>query len=168
MTLKSTKPKKNHTSASDAPPLSEAPPFTMSPRKVALVAVDWKALYEGDETQRACWEDGGFYPLFPDIARVCDQAGCDTILYALWSHSERRHGALAKQKLFGRKPECLRWVILEMNQWKEGVLDPVHVADPWQVFHDGRKMSQSVKELKHDLGLDIRIGVIDLPTASGD
>jgi hypothetical protein len=113
-----TKPKNLRASAADPPPPSEVPPFTMSPRKIALIAVDWLDSYEEETTERDDWEQPGFHPLFSGIAQLCDQAGCDTILYALFSHSEYKHGALKRQDLFGRQPKNLQWIILEVSRDK--------------------------------------------------
>lgn len=114
--------------------VSSAPPkFTLEPRKVALVAVDWRAGEDDDVYRRTDWDEAGFHPLFPDIAKVCDKAGCDTILYAPWTHSVVDHGELTRTEIFGRRTKNLQNIILEqcrstehdlVEVWSRGVTDP--------------------------------------------
>ena len=128
-----TGPKKLRASAPDAPLPSEAPPFHMSPKKIAMVALDWCRGYEEDQYHRADYDQPGFFPLFQRIAETCDQQGCDTILYAMFSHSEHEHPALKKQELFGPQPEHLQWVILETSK-DEARLD--NLTQVWARSHE--------------------------------
>jgi hypothetical protein len=141
MTSLSTKLKKVRASGDDAPPPSDAPLFKMSPRKVAMVAVDWSEDNEA-KTDRAVYDQPGFYPLSSRIASACDGHGCDTILYALFSHSDYKHGPLKKQQIFGRQPEHLKWVVMEtsMDRAKRD-----NVAQVWE--RDQKKPHTLVQRL---------------------
>jgi hypothetical protein len=108
----------------DSPPAAEAPRFAMAPRVIALVAMDWTA---GDRRR------GG--ARFAEIAVACDEAGCDTLLYALGRHSERQDGALTEQELFGEGPSHLRWVVVETERETTG-------ANPTQVWQRGHSEPQ--------------------------
>lgn len=79
----------------------------MSPKKIAMVAVDWCRGYEDDKSRRHDYYQFGFSSLFQGIAETCDREGCDTILYASFSHSEHEHRALKKREIFGPQPKHL-------------------------------------------------------------
>ncbi len=97
--------------------ISASPPqFDIAPSKIAMVAVDWLNGEDEDSYKRAVYENGGFYPLFPDIAEVCDKHACDTVLYALWTHSTLRHDELSKEMIFGHHPKHLQNIILEVER----------------------------------------------------
>lgn len=61
------------------------PDFPVIPVKLALIARD-RTVQAGRPWVFASRK--GFAPHFASIARACSRAGCDTLLFALWSHNE--------------------------------------------------------------------------------
>lgn len=83
----------------------EAAPFEIAPRKVALAAVDWFATPREKGTRARTYYDHGFDPFLADIASAADAEGCDTVVYALWSHDLRR----MKMKMKARRSPSSGW-----------------------------------------------------------
>lgn len=53
-----------------------------------------------------------------------------------------------------------RWLL---SVWNRGWHDAgPQGKDPWQVFHDGHEVPERVDEPPHDLGPDVRIGIVKL------
>lgn len=76
-------------------------PFEMEPRKVALAAVDWTVFpRENGARARTCYEHG-FDPFLADVAAAAEGEGCDTVVYALWSHDLIKMRPLDEARVFG-------------------------------------------------------------------
>jgi hypothetical protein len=82
--------------------------------RIALVSHDYRIPEDGR------WD---YSQHIPAINRVCDQAGCDTVLYALYTWDERTAGNVTHAVLFDYL-ENLRIVVLEAGKlsstWRGG------------------------------------------------
>lgn len=76
-------------------------PFELAPRKIALAAVDWLVSpREKGPRARTHWGHG-FDPFLADVAETAEAAGCDTVVYALWSYDLHRMTPLDEARVFG-------------------------------------------------------------------
>ena len=76
--------------------------FRFSPKKVALVAIDWTRSNKGS-TRRREWEVG-FDPFFEEIIKVANGHACDTVLFALWSRDAQTMNRRWPDRLFQSGP----------------------------------------------------------------
>jgi len=90
--------------ASRSPRLPLPPPAGAQPRlapmRLAVVARDW--LQERTSGQGRFRGSKGFAPHFPEIARLANGHGADTLLFSLWSHNADTLGDLPRNELFPR------------------------------------------------------------------
>jgi len=126
-------------------------------------------------------DDRGLYDYSQHFARInklCDEQGCDTILYALYTEKNIGlilnpiHDYMTPRMLKKRLNYSLdrRTVISVWNQGRperkgKGSEAPL----PWTVYHDGNKRTNAVQELPRPFSNrpDIRIGVLDLASLNG-
>ena len=126
-------------------------------------------------------DDRGLYDYSQHFARInklCDEQGCDTILYALYREKNIGlilnpiHDYMTPRMLKKRLNYSLdrRTVISVWNQGRperkgKGSEAPL----PWTVYHDGNKRTNAVQELPRPFSNrpDIRIGVLDLASLNG-
>lgn len=85
--------------------------FELAPKKIALAAVDWTVPHETGPRARTC--EDGFDPFLADVAQAAESAGCDTVVYALWSHDLRKTKPLDEPHVFGSTTR-VRTAILEV------------------------------------------------------
>ncbi len=124
-------------------------PFDVCPRRVALVAVDWCAATKKN-TARTNYEYG-FDPFLADIALAADEEGCDTIVYALWSHDVRTMGPLCQDLVFGATIR-VKTVFLEVSDireefyvevWRKGLETPHRFRQQFSKSKDILAMKQA-------------------------
>jgi len=92
-------------------------PFELAPKKVALAAVD-RIVLPREEGPRARTYEYGFDPFLADVAATAEAAGCDTVVYALWSHDLRKMKPLDEVRVFGSTKK-VQTVVLEVLDGKD-------------------------------------------------
>jgi hypothetical protein len=124
-TMREDKSRKDETYEAERDPDAPAS-FELAPKKIALAAVDWTVPQETRSRARTC--EDGFDPFLADVAQAAESAGCDTIVYALWSHDLRKAKPLDEARVFGSTTK-VRTAILEVfdddeariEVWRRGV-----------------------------------------------
>jgi hypothetical protein len=101
----------------DAPAPSE-----LAPKKVALAAVDWTVSPRQKGPRARTYYEHGFDPFLADVAATAGTEGCDTIVYALWSHDLRKMDPLDEARVFGSTPE-VQTAVLEVLDGKDARLE---------------------------------------------
>jgi hypothetical protein len=76
-------------------------PFELAPKKVALVAVDRTVLPHETGPRARTYYEHGFDPFLSSVAAAAETEGCDTVVYALWSHDLRKMAPLDEPRVFG-------------------------------------------------------------------
>ena len=71
----------------------------LHPKKLALIARDFN-MEKNRGKGRFKSSKRGFDPFFPDIARICSNAGCDVLLFSLWSNDKSISNSLRKNQIF--------------------------------------------------------------------
>jgi hypothetical protein len=96
--------------------------FELTPKKVALAAVDWLVRpYEKGPRARTHW-DHGFDPFLADVAATAEAEGCDTVVYALWSHDLRKMKPLDEARVFGSTKK-VQTAVLEVLDGKDARIE---------------------------------------------
>jgi len=89
-------------------------PFELTPKKIALAAVDWTVPREKGPRARTYY-DHGFDPFLADVAGTAEAEGCDTVAYALWSHDLRKMVPLDEARVFGSTTKIQTAVLEELG-----------------------------------------------------
>ena len=98
---------------------ADAPaPFELTPKKVALAAVDWTVSPREKERRARTYYEHGFDPFLADVAATAEAAGCDTVVYALWSHDPRKMKPLDEARVFGSTTK-VQTAVLEVFDGKD-------------------------------------------------
>jgi hypothetical protein len=93
-------------------------PFELAPKKVALAAVDWTVLPREKGPRARTYYEHGFAPFLADVAAAAEAEGCDTVVYALWSHDLRKMKPLDEACVFGSTTK-VQAAVLEVLDGKD-------------------------------------------------
>ena len=116
-------------------------PFTLAPRKVAIVARDW-----GVESAPHVFRHWEVTPHIPRLIQFCAEEGCDTVIFSLWTHCRRLAGKLTDDELFpvpGRHLAVLAGEVFDCENEKGWKKERVVVANR------GRRGVASVRLEQH-------------------
>ena len=124
--MRDDKSRKDETYEAEREPDGPAP-FELAPKKIALAAVDWTVPQETGRRARTC--EDGFDPFFAEVAQSAEAEGCDTVVYALWSHDLRKTKSLNEARVFGSTTK-IQTAILEVFDDEDARIEVWHRGAP--------------------------------------
>jgi hypothetical protein len=96
--------------------------FELESKKIALVAVDWTVSPHEEGSRARTDYDLGFDPFLADVAATTEGQGCETVVYALWSHDLRKMPPLDEARVFGSTTK-VQTVVLEVLDGEDGWIE---------------------------------------------